>query len=484
MRAIVCAVVWALAATACTATASQTAGTIPSSTAPGPTATSPPLTTTTLPGATQASIGDPYYFDLGNSFYDVEHYDLDVVWDPATTSLTGRATLEFTATRDLAAFNLDLVAMVVDAVAVDGTPAAFEHLDPELVVTPQTMLVAGSRHTVAIDYRGAPQPMRSAAIPFGIGWVNGPDGEAYVVAEPDGARTWFPANDHPLDKATYRIAITAPAGYVAASNGHIVEETVDRTVWEMDRPMASYLATVVIAADWQLVDAADYEGIDVRHVLPDDLAADPPPALARTGDMIAALQDRFGPYPFEQYGIAVVSGFGAALENQTLSLFDRVVVDAPEFEDVYVHELAHQWFGNSVSLRTWQDVWLNEGFATFAEWLWIEHDRGRAAYEETVRLRRSLAESRMFPPPGIPPPNDLFNGGVYITGGLTLAALRDRVGDDTFFSILGTYTERFRLGTAGTDDFIALAEEQSGEDLGAFFNAWLYAPDVPEPGTG
>ncbi len=144
-----------------------------------------------------------------------------------------------------------------------------------------------------------------------------------------------------------------------------------------------------------------------------------------------------------------------------------------------VHELAHQWFGDSISVGDWGDVWLNEGFATYAEWLWIEHTRGRAAMLATISGTRDQMALNADGPPGDPPANDLFNASVYLRGGLVLHALRTEVGDDTFFSILRTYVDRFRDGVATTDDFIALAEEVSSRDLGDLFDRWLYSEEVP-----
>ena len=170
-----------------------------------------------------------------------------------------------------------------------------------------------------------------------------------------------------------------------------------------------------------------------------------------------------------------------ALESQTLSLFGRSLVRDPSYPDpVVAHELSHQWFGDSVSLRQWQDIWLNEGFATYAEVLWTEHVDGPAGRDDYVRNLYRQVTDRTYPPPGKPPADNLFNRGVYLRGGLTLHALRLKTGDDTFFRILQTYTARYRYGNAGTADFIAVAQEVSGQDLQAFFNSWLYAKTIPD----
>jgi len=444
--------------------------------------------TTTLPGANPGSLGDPLYPGLGNAGYDVTRYDLDLTLPSAPDDpLTGVVAIDAVATAPLPRFHLDLEGFEVAAVTVDGEPARFRRDGSELVVTPPSAVRTGAAFTVVVSYAGPPRPVSSAALGFPIGWATGPDGERYVAAEPDAAHSWFPANDHPLDKAAFDFHLTVPDGVFAAANGTLVGTTEDIGAttydWSEPGPMAPYLATVVYGPGYRLVpDGASsaVAGVPVRHVLPRDLAARPPASLGRTGEMIAFLADRFGPFPFDRAGVAIVGGFASALETQTLVLVDRSLATAPAAELVLVHELAHEWFGNSVSVARWDDVWLNEGFATFAELLWVEREEGATAYRRELTRRREAVLRRSPPPPGRPPADDLFNLGVYERGALTLAALRDEVGDETFFGILRTYATRFRYGNATTADLVAVAEEVSGRDLEAFFTAWLVAPDLPD----
>jgi hypothetical protein len=269
--------------------------------------------------------------------------------------------------------------------------------------------------------------------------------------------------------------------------------------------MASYLATVVIG-DYVLQEEEGPDGLPIRNYFPPDLGDEQTAPFARTAEMIEFFGESFGPYPFEAYGAAVVDDpfFYAALEAQTLSVFGAAMLGSPDTELVVAEELAHQWFGDCVSPYEWRDIWLNEGFGTYASWMWREHTDGPPARDVIVRdtyaelsgqnmppetsvsvsdqeLDDLLAE--YYPPPGDPPAGDLFNGGTYRRGALTLHALRLRLGDETFFDLLRAYVEQYRYGVATTDDFIALAEEVSGEDLGDFFAAWLYdaaMPDIPE----
>ena len=439
--------------------------------------------TSTVPFTPGASgIGDEYYPGLGYGGYDVQHYDVDLAYE-ADGTLEADVVITAVATQNLSGLNLDFVGWEIDDFTVNETWTEFRRDGDELVIHP-IQIPSGELFEIEISYHGTPRPMQSAALPLEIGWLTGPDEEQFVVAEPDAAHSWFPANDHPLDKATYSFTITVPNGFMGAANGELTEvvegDTTTAYCWSMNAPMAPYLATVVIGEGWQIVEdpvSTEAAGLPIRNVLPSDLLEDTPAALEKTGEMINVLEEAFGPYPFDRYGI-VVAGYGEALENQTLSVFARSIVDAPVFERVHVHELAHQWFGNSVSVAQWSDIWLNEGFATFAELLWAEHLHGEGAYREEIANRTEIARVAGFGAPGAPPPGDLFNGSVYLRGALVLVALRDEIGDDAFFETLHTYTERYADANATTDDFITTAEETSGHDLDNLFATWLYSEEL------
>jgi aminopeptidase N len=442
---------------------------------------------TTLPFTSGAAgIGDSFYPGLGNGGYDVEHYSIDLVYHTDGT-IEADVDIDAIATQNLSGFNLDFVGWEIEQLTVDGDIASHQRDGDELVI--QHDIPSGNHFEIEISYHGTPEPMQSAAMPPGfpgIGWLAGPSGEQFVDAEPDAAHSWFPANDHPIDKATYSFAVTVPTGFVAAANGELTEvvegEGTTTYHWSMDAPMASYLATVVIGDGWHIVEdpiSTEEAGFPIRNMLPLELVEDPPVALEQVGEMINVLEEAFGPYPFDRYGIAVVDGFQHALENQTLSVFGRAMVDAPFFQYVHVHELAHQWFGNSVSVAQWSDIWLNEGFATFAELLWVEHLYGSGAYREEVTNRTEAAQIAGYGAPATPLPHNLFNGSVYQRGALVLVALRDEVGDEAFFTTLRTYTDRYATGNATTENFIAIAEEVSGQDLDGLFATWLYGEDLP-----
>ena len=470
---------------------------------PGPETAAPPPSTTTLvtttttttappvplsDATTRLGLGDSRYPELGNGGYDVAHYTVDLTFDPEHDMLSALVSIDATATEPVDTISLDFIGFDITAVKVDNESVDFDRSNGKLNVRLPAVVAAGDSFVIAIAYTGTPQAVPSQALPFEVGWRTDAAGIRYVVAEPDGGRSWLPLNDHPSDKATYTFLITVPEPLVAAANGTLQERITDlgwsTWVWESTDPMASYLATVVIGEIEIVVDEASSaeSGVAVRNVLPADLATALPIPLERQGEMIEFFAKLFGSYPFDSYGIAVVGDFEAALENQTLSIFGRSVVEFPAFfETVLVHELAHQWFGNSVTPADWGDIWLNEGFATYAEWLWLEHTRGRAAYEATIggeRNRLTLAAD--LQPPGDPLAEDLFSVSVYVWGGLTLHALRVEIGDDAFFETLQTYYATYENSIATTADFIAIAEAVSGSDLSALFDQWLYSEVVPE----
>jgi aminopeptidase N len=466
----------------------------PSSTTTTPTTTTAALvtttgaTTTTVAEASLAGLGDPYFPTLGNAGYDVEHYLLDLVVDPGANVIQGEATLTVTATADLEAFHLDFLGLAVDGVTVDGAPADFSRQEAELIVDPPALLPTGEEFAVKVAYHGTPETLFTLGFP--LGWVDAGD-ITFVVAEPDAARTWFPGNDHPSDKAAFTFRITVPDGLTVAANGTLAEtipgDGTTTFVWEMPEPMATYLATVVIG-DLIRLDRETVGGVLLRDYLPADMGTTVPGPLSRVGEMLEFFAGRFGPYPFAEYGHALVPGVPGALEDQTLCIFGREVIESyepafgePTIEEIVAHELAHQWYGDSVSPATWNDIWLNEGFATFAQWLWLEHDRGAGAYDATVAgIHQFLAEAP-HPLPGDPGPSgdQMFHYSVYLRGGLTLHALRVEVGDDTLFAILRAWAEGHAYGNGSTPEFIALAEEISGADLDGLFDTWLYREEMP-----
>lgn len=453
------------------------------------------------PGA--EGVGDPLYAGLGNGGYDVQHYDVVLDYRPTDNALDGLVTIEAVATADLSAFNIDLKSMTVEDVTVDGRPATFRHEEPELVIEPDAPLAAGTTFTVAVDYLGFPERVPTRAVPAPIGWFAEPDG-VYVMSEPDATSSWVPVSDHPSDKATWSFSVTVPSDQQVAANGTLVDTIVDGSsttyVWNHDFPMATYLVALGIGR-FDVVDGEPTEsGVAIRDYFERPVDQAIRQSFARQRDMIEFYEDLFGPYPFEAYGALVVEsriGAFAALETQTLSTFpvDPSETSYPEF--IVAHEAVHQWFGNSLTPAAWDDIWLNEGFATYFEWVWTAATQGQENPDAIAARNYALLSGQQFvdqgipsaqiesiladnfPPPGTPPPDNLFNGAVYLRGALLLHALRQEVGDDAFFEAIRIYADRYAYSTVTTEDFRAVMEEVSGQDLGSFFTAWLDDPQIP-----
>lgn len=435
-----------------------------------------------------AGLGDSLYPWSGNSGYDVEHYDLAIdVLDVDSGELSAVASLSAVATQDLDRFNLDFIGLTIDSVRIDGRAATYERAAGELTIEPAEALRGGELFSVEVAYHGAPTQRQSAAIPAFVGWVTTSPGRSFVLSEPDGAPNFFPTNDHPLDKASYTIRVSVPKPYSVAANGLLQAtlDTAERTTfeWQASSPMASYLVTIGVA-ELELETSTSSGGLPLRNYYEASIGAGARAAFARQSEMLALYEELFGPYPFEVYGALVMNVPLGALETQTLSIFGINAINvenAAITELTIAHELAHQWFGNSVSVSDWSDIWLNEGFARYAEALWIEHRDGPVSLRAwLVRNYNAFAGAGdSFGPPGTPPANDLFNASVYGRGALALHALRVELGDALFFETLRTYAARYQYGNASTADFRAVAEELSGRDLESLFQRWLYERGLP-----
>ena len=427
-----------------------------------------------------AGVGDPYFPTYGNGGYDVGGYDLALRYDPATGELGGTATIAATATEDLDRFDLDLAHLSVQGVTVNGAAAVAKMSGNELVVMPRDGIVRGAAMTVVVAYGGKPSQLANKELGAG-GWLRTKDG-AVALGQPESASTWYPVNDHPSDKATFRLAMTVPDGLQVISNGVPGPQasTDGWTTWHWAEgsPMASYLSTVVIGR--YRITSSTHAGKPMVVAIPDSLPASGAAATSveSTGEIADFLATQFGPYPFDAYGGIVVDDdrLGYALETQSRPTYaEGFFGDGPN-QGVVAHELAHQWFGDSVALDRWQDIWLNEGFATYAEWLWSEHS-GRATVAQN--FDRVYSSFKFQQTPGDPGEAHLFDEAVYTRGAMTLYALRETIGDAAFARLLTTWAGGHKDGNVTTADLIALAEQISGKDLGGLFQAWLYGKTRP-----
>jgi aminopeptidase N len=240
----------------------------------------------------------------------------------------------------------------------------------------------------------------------------------------------------------------------------------------MEQPMATYLAQLAIG-QFTLTSVVGPGGVEIRNAFADAVVG-VAPAFDEQAAMLEFFSTQFGPYPFDAYGALVVNvPIGLALETQTLSLFGSSFLD----EVIVAHELAHQWFGDSVTPSAWQDIWLNEGFATYAQWLWLEHDGGPPVAEQAAASHAGLGGGGVAP--GDPGPTRLFDPAVYERGALTLHALRRAIGEEGFAAVLRGWATQRRGANGSTEDFVALAEEVSGQQLDELFDAWLLGEELP-----
>jgi aminopeptidase N len=423
---------------------------------------------------------DPYLPRHGNADYRTTHYDLDLDYRTGPGRLSGRATISATADRVLPEFSLDLGTFRVDQVLVDAAPARYRHRDGKLRIRPATPLAAGTPFTVTVVYNGVPRPIPSR---WGdLGWERLDEG-ALVASQPTGAPSWFPCNDHPADKAAYRIAVTTKARYAVVANGTLVSRTVgaNTTTWvyEQPAPMPTYLATVQIGR-YRLVDLVAGP-IPQRAAVPPRLLTAARHDFGRQPEMMTAFERLFGPYPFGEYAVVVVDEvLDVPVEAHGLSIFGANHVDGRRgFERLVAHELAHQWFGNSLTVAEWRHIWLNEGFAKYAEWLWSELSGGEPAQAHAARSRIMLEgqpQDLRLADPGV---RRMFDDRVYQRGALALHALRVAIGDTPFFALLREWTRVHRHGTVTTEQFTALAQRHTARPLDGLFAAWLHETPLP-----
>ena len=478
------------------ATTDSPASTGPPSTAPapstdaptttdtaGPVATTPPPTTAAGdPSQPSTSSGDELFSELGSADLDVQSYDVRLGYDVATQVIDGAVTLTATVERPLDVIALDASQLDVEAVTVDGAAASFEHIDPELLVRPAAPVAPGAAVVIDIQYR---DDRHETSLGFGLGggWYT-VDGGSYVLNEPDGARRWLPSNDHPSDKATWRFELTVADGLTAVANGELVEERpgdgVTTWVWEQREPMATYLVQLLIG-EYEVLDGGVAGTVPLTNVALRDDVARMQPYFDLTDDQMAFFEPLFGPYPLDRYGLAFADSVpGLAMETQGRSLFSRQDFQGgldPTAQMFLAHELAHQWFGDAVSPADWSDLWLNESFATYGQWLWLDH----AGVESLDAVASRMLAVRQFPgePTAEPSVFNLFGFERYDGGAVVVHALRQEIGDEAFFRLLQRWVAENDGASRVTEDFTALAADVAGRDLSAFFATWLHARTLP-----
>ena len=431
-----------------------------------------------------APVLDPYLPTSGNSGYRVSRYELDLEYKVSSNRLSGTATITAVALTALREITLDLAdALSVAKVWVNGRPPArFATSSAKLRITLAATVPPGAALVIVVRYSGSPRP--SETLWGEVGFEELSDG-ALVSGQPNGAPSWFPCDDHPYAKASYRIQISTDSPYYALANGELISRKAraGHTVWtyEQAEPTSTYLITLQIG---------QYENhrltktpVPMHAVLPARLRRNFEHDFQDQPQMMKLFIKMFGPYPLASGYTVVVTedDLEIPLEAQGISIFGANHCDGHRgAERLIAHELAHQWFGNSVTARRWRDIWLHEGFACYAEWLWSEHSGGHTAAEWAEHYYERLRDKPQDLLLSDPGPEDMFDDRVYKRGALTLHALRTRIGDRNFFALLRDWTARYRHSTAFTDDFTGLAAGYTDEPLQPLWQAWLYSKELPD----
>lgn len=426
---------------------------------------------------------DPYVPGHGDAAYDVDHYDLDLLYRPSSNRLDGEVTLHCRAVAPIIALDIDLHHLKVAKLSGSNL-ARWAQRGSSVKVTLKTPAKIGDEFTITIKYSGNPGTIASAEL-GDAGWEELADG-AIVAAQPHGAPAWFPCNDRPDTKGTYTFSVTAPSEYYVAASGSL-ESSVrsgSTTTWDYQQraPMASYLAAIQIGR----YVAKELTGpTPLRVVAPSDLSGPGYDAsFGKQPDMMAFFSESFGPYPFEGYTSVITDDdLEIPLESQSLSTFGRNFASADwDCVRLVAHELAHQWFGNAVTLKYWRDIWLHEGFACYAEWLWSEAAGSHSAQDWAEHFWKQLRDLEQDILLADPTPALMFDDRVYKRGALTLHSLRRTVGDEAFFAILRSWVAENMGGTVTTADFVAHCQRSTGRDLAGLFEDWLHKLPVPDLG--
>ena len=454
----------------------------------GPPSTDPPTTGLPATGPSGGTsdgdgVGDVLYPNAGNPGIDVQHYDVALRYDPESDEVAGTVTLDLVITEERTGITLDIGSDVtVESVTLDGVDAAAAVDEPELRIDLGRPVTAGETIAVAVTYRVDPDPIAGA---FGLesGWFDTPGG-SFVLNEPDAARSWLPSNDHPSDKATWRFTITVAPGLTAVANGVLVEHRAeadgDVWVWQQDDPMATYLV-LLLTGDYEILDGSPVGDTSIVNVALRDDVERMQPYFDLHDDMIEHFEALFGPYPLTSFGAAFTDSFPSlAMETQGRPLYSRddfPGVVGPGQELFLAHELAHQWFGNAVSPARWQDIWLNEGFATYGQWMWVDGVDGA----DLDRTAQNALEIRAMIPgsTAMPTEAELFSFTVYDGGAIVLHALRRVLGDDAFFATLRSWVADNTGMSRTTEDFVAHVEAENPGFDDDFWDAWLYTDRPP-----
>ncbi|MEU8249702.1 M1 family metallopeptidase [Nonomuraea sp. NPDC048916] len=445
-----------------------------------PLTSDPPVNLAPYAKGRSQPVRDPVFPAYGNPSIDVLHYGLTLAWRPARRSLTGTATLTLRAMEPISEIRLDFGrALKIDEVTVGGRPVKPKHRLDDLTIPLPAPLSADQGARVVVRYHGVPKPHRSGQRRSDLallGLRSAADGSAWALQEPFGAFTWFPVNDHPSDEALYDVAITVPKGWAGVAHGtYRGRSEKGRTVtyrWESADPVASYL-TLFTADRYRMHRAKGPRGIPITYWVrrEDGWAL---PVVRRMPEMLRWMEKKAGPYPFPSAGLVATSGSG--METQQMITLGGRYLRA----EVVLHELAHHWFGNSVGPRTWQDVWLNEGFAMYFQIQWTADHNPGSMNDHMADLREREKEVReQMGPPGDYRRDWFAGSNVYYGPALMLHEIRKRIGDKRFFAMTRAWVQEHRNTGQDRASFTTWVNQHTGEDFTELIDAWLDSRTSP-----
>ncbi|MDZ5619797.1 M1 family metallopeptidase [Nocardioides sp. HM23] len=425
---------------------------------------------------------DSVYPEVGDPLVDALHYELSLAWTPESDTLLATERLTFRATADADDLQLDFDdTFTIETLTIDGEEAAHTREDKDLLI--DHAVETDQEYLLEMTYSGTPEPYDAPTqrtdFRLGVGWHVTPEHEVWTIQEPYGAFTWYAVNDQPADKAYYDFTLTVPEPWTGVANGELTDTTVEdgqrTTTWHLAEPASSYLVTVAFA-DYTPTELQSERGVPITIWGPTDR----PEAIGETeyaGEAMDWLEQFLGPYPFDTFGIVIYDG-ESGMETQTM-----VTLGATPYttsREVVVHELAHHWYGDTVTPADWSDVWMNEGMAMYLQGMWEAEDEGITIDEKMDDWASFEDEMREYSgPPAAYDPTNFGDGNIYFGPALMWHELRQQIGDDAFFALVRDWPADQENDTADREEYLSWIEEETGEELSAFFDDWLLGETTP-----